>query len=1109
MPARTQPHSTIALGAESLRAVLESAGEAFVAIDVGGRVLMWNPAAQNLFGFSEPEATGRRLSELIIPERYRTAHEEGLRRYLETGEGRIVHRRIEIDGQHRDGHEVPVELAIAPVVLDGRTVFTAFLHDISERRQAESATNLLASIVDSSNDAIIARRTDGTITAWNSAAERLLGYAAAEMIGQPVAGVWDKEHLPLFTRMQARLEAGERVPPFETRAVRKDGASIDVSWSAFPLKDEQGHVIGVSAIVSDITERLEAEAAARLLASVVESSDSAILSRDLDGTVRSWNPSAERMLGYGAQEMIGHSIAPMWSEDRELFEGMQATLEAGERVGRFEARARRRDGVVIDVSVTASRLQDSEGRLLGVSVILRDITEAKQAERELHEARVRFERAFENAPIGMALVDPGGDWVAVNRALCQLVGRDERNLLATDFQSITHADDLEADLELVRRALAGEIQGFTMEKRYLRPDGSLVWADLSVSLVHDDEGEPLYFVSQIQDITQRKDSEEELVRYTERLNELALHDPLTGLRNYRDFHAMLDMELERSRRYDTEWSVVLFDIDHFRRISTDEGRSEGDRVLREVAHVIAEVGRSSDLVARIGSDEFALVLAGTTQEDAKRAAERVAAEVTKRMGDVSLSFGTASWPVDGESKELVLLRADMQLRTARPQPDAILDSFVRGKGLGADGDEMLGVHKTLGLVRKQLAMDLAYVAQLTESSHVMRAVDGDASSFGVAEGQVVPVRDTICKRMVDGEIRNAIPDTAAEPAVAALGVTEQAAVGSYLGVPLQLADGGVYGTLCALSHDPTPELSERHVELMRFLASLIAQQIESHAQEAGSRRSQAELAGIHALLSALVARDHYTGEHSKTVVEMATRVASGLGLAQDRVLEVEQVALLHDIGKVGIPDSILQKRGPLNDQEWELMRQHPAIGARVLSGTETLAHRASAVKAEHERFDGSGYPDGLRGEEIPLTSRITFACDAYHAMTSDRPYRAALGPDLAKAELRDGAGSQFDPDVVEALLQVLEGKGGTGAGAFDPAGGAGTASTICDVLDPLLGRQTPIWEPLTGPGSAAALGEVRAVCRRCGTHVSAVAGNTALSGSCGNCGAYELDLLEP
>lgn len=115
-------------------------------------------------------------------------------------------------------------------------------------------------------------------------------------------------------------------------------------------------MIGVSAIVSEITERLEAEAAARLLASVVESSDSAILSRDLDGTVRSWNPAAERMLGYGAQEMIGHSIAPMWSEDRELFEGMQATLEAGERVGRFEARARRRDGVVIDVSVTASRL---------------------------------------------------------------------------------------------------------------------------------------------------------------------------------------------------------------------------------------------------------------------------------------------------------------------------------------------------------------------------------------------------------------------------------------------------------------------------------------------------------------------------------------------------------------------------------------------------------------------------------------------------------------------------------------------------------------------------------------------------------------------------------
>ena len=138
------------------------------------------------------------------------------------------------------------------------------------------------------------------------------------------------------------------------------------------------------------------------------------------------------------------------------------------------------------------------------------------------------------------------------------------------------------------------------------------------------------------------------------------------------------------------------------------------------------------------------------------------------------------------------------------------------------------------------------------------------------------------------------------------------------------------------------------------------------------------------------------------------------------MLEIEQVAVLHDIGKVGIPDSILLKRGPLTNAEWQLMRQHPAVGERVVANTESLAHLAPAIRAEHERYDGRGYPDGLTGDEIPIASRITLACDAYHAMTSDRPYRSALTREQALIELRDNAGTQFDPDVVAALLNLVE-----------------------------------------------------------------------------------------
>jgi HD-GYP domain-containing protein (c-di-GMP phosphodiesterase class II) len=196
------------------------------------------------------------------------------------------------------------------------------------------------------------------------------------------------------------------------------------------------------------------------------------------------------------------------------------------------------------------------------------------------------------------------------------------------------------------------------------------------------------------------------------------------------------------------------------------------------------------------------------------------------------------------------------------------------------------------------------------------------------------------------------------------------------------------------------------------------------------QRAQIVIADIQALVATLDARDQYTGEHSRTVTDLATKVARRLDLGPATVRDVGQVALLHDLGKIGIPDSILQKHGPLNEQEWELMREHPAIGARILAETTSLAHLAPAVRAEHERWDGAGYPDGLRIEQIPIASRITLACDAYHAMTSTRPYRGAVSPQAAVEQLRANAGSQFDPDVAQALDEVLNASDGRAAPAL-------------------------------------------------------------------------------
>ena len=179
-----------------------------------------------------------------------------------------------------------------------------------------------------------------------------------------------------------------------------------------------------------------------------------------------------------------------------------------------------------------------------------------------------------------------------------------------------------------------------------------------------------------------------------------------------------------------------------------------------------------------------------------------------------------------------------------------------------------------------------------------------------------------------------------------------------------------------------------------------------------------------ALESALSECDAYTAEHSRETAALAERVAARLGADEAETEVISQVAVLHDLGKLGIPREVLHKPGPLTADEQAVMREHPVIGERILRAFSEMSRVATAVRHEHERWDGGGYPDGLAGQEIPLASRIVLACDAWHAMTSDRPYRRAMSAADARRELRDGAGSQFDPEVTDALLEEL--------GAGDP-----------------------------------------------------------------------------
>jgi diguanylate cyclase (GGDEF)-like protein len=178
-------------------------------------------------------------------------------------------------------------------------------------------------------------------------------------------------------------------------------------------------------------------------------------------------------------------------------------------------------------------------------------------------------------------------------------------------------------------------------------------------------------------------------------------------------------------------------------------------------------------------------------------------------------------------------------------------------------------------------------------------------------------------------------------------------------------------------------------------------------------------AAVQALAAAIEERDNYTHEHSEQVVRLARGVSMMLGLPAEDVERIAHAALLHDVGKLAMPAELLGKEGPLTHDEWEVMSEHPIVGERILARTKELASIAPIVRHEHEHWDGSGYPDGLEQHRIPIGSRVILACDAYVAMTTARPYRKAIPVDDAVAELRARAGTKFDPEVVDALLDLL------------------------------------------------------------------------------------------
>ncbi len=341
------------------------------------------------------------------------------------------------------------------------------------------------------------------------------------------------------------------------------------------------------------------------------------------------NREYERLQGRGRSELVGKTVFDLFPDGsaEEFHHDDRRALETRTAV-RNEVEVPQPDGSIRYFHMVRSPLCDSAGRVYGLVGVGTDVTAARREAEALHEAHERFEQVFQNAAIGMAVVSLEGRFVKVNRALCELTGHAEAALLASSFADVTHPDDVDADRAEAERLLAAEVASYEMEKRCICADGRVVWVLLSVSLVRTAQHEPLQYIAQLQDISERKQFEHELRRRAE-------HDALTGLRNRARFEEDLAQQLARCRRYDERAALLVIDLDAFKRLNDEHGHKAGDEALKHVAATLTASVRDSDIVARWGGDEFVVLAPHSDASEARQLADGV----LERLRSSPLSIG--------------------------------------------------------------------------------------------------------------------------------------------------------------------------------------------------------------------------------------------------------------------------------------------------------------------------------------------------------------------------------------------------------------------------------------------------------------------------------------